>query len=56
MNTKITLVLSALILFTGCITRTTNWNQYLGPNRNAAIEGVEIMEKMVCIDLNQVAD
>ncbi|MCD4710783.1 MAG: PQQ-binding-like beta-propeller repeat protein [Bacteroidales bacterium] len=44
MNTKTILFLTGAVLFTGCISRTTNWNQYLGPNRDATIEGIEIME------------
>jgi outer membrane protein assembly factor BamB len=44
MNTKITLLLTGLILCAGCATPTTNWNQYLGPNRNASIQGAEILE------------
>ncbi len=44
MNTKITLVLVLVILLWGCTTPSNNWNQYLGPNRDASIEDVEIME------------
>ena len=41
---KSTLVLTTLILIAGCSTPTNNWNQYLGPNRDASIDDVEILE------------
>jgi outer membrane protein assembly factor BamB len=43
MNTKTTLVLSALVLIAACNTPTSNWDQYLGPDRNATISGTEIL-------------
>jgi outer membrane protein assembly factor BamB len=43
MNTKTTLVLSALALIAACNTPTSNWDQYLGPDRNATISGTEIL-------------
>ena len=60
MNTKITLLLTAIIFCTGCTNNpnsdnssssnnsssnsSSNWNQYLGPNRNASIESVKTLE------------
>ncbi len=44
MNRHIFSLLTAALFFTGCSSSTTNWNQYLGPNRDASIEGFEIME------------
>ncbi|MDF1574093.1 MAG: PQQ-binding-like beta-propeller repeat protein [Bacteroidales bacterium] len=44
MKEKMVFLLTALALSTGCTTSHTNWNQYLGPHRNASIEGVEIQE------------
>jgi len=43
MNIKITLVLSTIALLAACTTPTSNWNQYLGPDRNATISGTEIL-------------
>jgi len=43
MNKKITLVLSALAMLSACTTPTNNWNQYLGPDRNATVSGTEIL-------------
>jgi len=37
-------VLTILLLSTGCMKRNNNWNQYLGPHRDASIEDVEIMD------------
>ena len=44
MITKTIFTLTAFILFWGCTSRTNNWDQYLGPNRDASTEGVEILE------------
>lgn len=44
MEKKFTLLLITLVFLCGCTTRTDNWNQYLGPNRDASIEDVEIMD------------
>ena len=43
MNTKTTFILVIVILLSGCTRPANNWNQYLGPNRDASIEDVEIM-------------
>ena len=43
MYKKITLFLSALAMLAACTTPTSNWNQYLGPDRNASISGTEIL-------------
>jgi len=40
---KSTLVLITFILIAGCTTATNDWNQYLGPNRDASIDDVEIL-------------
>ncbi len=44
MNKKITILLTTMILFAGCSVPNTNWNQYLGPNRDATVQGAEIMD------------
>jgi len=44
MNKKITFLLTTMILFAGCSIPDTNWNQYLGPNRDATVQGAEIMD------------
>lgn len=41
---KSALLLTCLIFFSGCAKQSGNWNQYLGPNRDASIEGIEIMD------------
>ncbi len=38
-----TFALTIFILFWGCTSPTNNWNQYLGPERNATISGTEIL-------------
>lgn len=43
MHKKVTFVLIALILLAGCTTPARNWNQYLGPDRNAVIADTEIL-------------
>ena len=43
MNKKFTFLLTAIIFFAGCTSQTNNWNQYLGPDRNATISGTEIL-------------
>jgi outer membrane protein assembly factor BamB len=43
MNKKFTFLLTAIIFFAGCSVPETNWNQYLGPNRDATIKGAEIL-------------
>ncbi len=44
MNKKFTFLLTAIIFFAGCSVPDTNWNQYLGPNRDATIKGAEILD------------
>ncbi len=44
MNKKFTFLLTAIIFFAGCSVPETNWNQYLGPNRDATIKGAEILD------------
>ncbi len=44
MNKKFTFLLTAIIFFAGCSVPETNWNQYLGPNRDAIIKGAEILD------------
>ena len=44
MNRKIIYALTVILLSFGCVKRKSNWNQYLGPHRDASIEDVEIME------------
>jgi outer membrane protein assembly factor BamB len=44
MNNKFTFLLTAIIFFAGCSVPETNWNQYLGPNRDATIQGAEILD------------
>jgi outer membrane protein assembly factor BamB len=44
MNTKMMLLLIAISLCAGCSKTNTNWNQYLGPNRDATIEGAGILK------------
>ena len=44
MNKKITILLTTIILFAGCSVPDANWNQYLGPNRDATVQGAEIMD------------
>ena len=39
-----TFALTIFSLFWGCTSPTNNWNQYLGPNRDASIDDVEIMK------------
>jgi len=41
---KTIIVLISFVFFLGCTSPTNNWNQYLGPNRDASIDDVEIME------------
>lgn len=43
MNIKNLLPLVGIVLLTACSPRTANWNQYLGPERNATISGTEIL-------------
>ena len=38
-----TFLLFCLALLTACTSTSTNWNQYLGPDRNAKISGSEIL-------------
>lgn len=42
MNCKNLLLIFSVILLFGC-TKTQNWNQYLGPERNNTISGIEIL-------------
>jgi len=44
MSKKFTFLLTAIIFFAGCSVPDTNWNQYLGPNRDATIKGAEILD------------
>ena len=39
-----TFALTIFLLFWGCTSPSNNWNQYLGPNRDASIDDVEILE------------
>jgi outer membrane protein assembly factor BamB len=43
MYKKVNLILAVLALLTACSAPTSNWNQYLGPERNATISGPEIL-------------
>jgi len=44
MNKTIILLLTALVLVCGCTNPSKNWDQYLGPNRDASIDDFEILE------------
>ena len=43
MKREIILLLAVIFLLASCTTPTANWNQYLGPDRNATISGTEIL-------------
>jgi len=43
MNIKMALLLTGIVLLAACTPTSTNWNQYLGPDRNATISGTEIL-------------
>lgn len=43
MKKEIIILLAVILFLASCTNRTDNWNQYLGPDRNATISGTEIL-------------